>query len=96
MCQGTVGHTNRGGGGVIRFGTYNIWIGRNGGITSSLRGMAQSNLYLVLFQETKITNRVHKRKSAGYRVLAPDAPNRYRRGGVGGGGGGLLLYRSPL
>ena len=34
----------------IRFGTYNIRNGRNGGMESALRGMAQANMDLGIFQ----------------------------------------------
>ena len=37
----------------IRFGTYNIRNGRNGGLESALRGMSQANMDLGIFQETK-------------------------------------------
>ena len=34
----------------IRFGTYNIRNGRNGGLESALRGMSQANIDLGIFQ----------------------------------------------
>ena len=37
----------------IRFGTYNIRNRRNDGLDSALRGMAQANMDLGIFQETK-------------------------------------------
>ena len=46
-------------GGPIRFGTYNIRIGRNGGMESALRGMAQANMDLGIFQETKCTDGIY-------------------------------------
>ena len=36
----------------IRFATYNIRNGRNGGLGSALRGMFQANMDLGIFQET--------------------------------------------
>ena len=39
-----------GGGVPIRFSTYNIRNGRNGGLESELRGMAQANIDLGIFQ----------------------------------------------
>ena len=38
----------------IRFGTYNICNGRNGGLELALRGMTQANIDLGIFQEKKI------------------------------------------
>ena len=67
----------------IRFGTYNIRNGRNGGLESALRGMSQANMYLCIFQETKVTYGIYTRGSAGYSVVATDAPRRNRcRGAV--------------
>ena len=70
----------------IKFGTYNIRNGRNGGLGSALRGMAQANIDLGVFQETKCTDRIYTRESAGYRVVATDTPSRHR-------GGVALFYR---
>ena len=70
----------------IRFGTYNIRNGRKGGLESALRGMSQANMDLGILQETKITNGVYTRGSAGYKVIATDAPSRHR-------GGVALFYR---
>ena len=64
----------------IRFGTYNIRNGRNGGLEAELRGMYQANMYLGILQETKLTNGVYTRGLAGYRVIATDAPSRHRGG----------------
>ena len=50
----------------IIFGTYNISNGRNGGLEAALRGMSQANMDLGILQETKITNGVYTRGSAGY------------------------------
>ena len=59
----------------IRFGTYNIRNGSNGGLESALRGMSQANIDLGIFQETKCTDGIYTRESAGYRVVATDAPS---------------------
>ena len=59
----------------IRFGNYNIRNGRSGGLESALRGMAQANIDLGIFQETKCTDGVYTRESAGYRAVATDAPS---------------------
>ena len=74
----------------IGFGTYNIRNGRNRGLESALRGMSQANMDLGIFQWKKCTDVINTRESAGYRVVATDAPSRHR-------GGVALFYRpSPL
>ena len=40
---------------TIRLATYNIRNGRNGGLEAALRAMAQANVDLGVFQETKLT-----------------------------------------
>ena len=66
--------------GPIRFGIYNIRNGRNRGLESVLRGMSQANMDVGVFQETKVTDGIFTCGSAGYRVVATDAPSRHRRG----------------
>ena len=61
----------------IKFGTYNIRNDRNGGLEAALRVMAQANMDLGVLQETKCTDGVYTRESAGYRVVA-----RTRRAGT--------------
>ena len=70
----------------IKFGTYNIRNGRNGGLEAALRVMAQANMDLGVLQETKCTDGVYTRASAGYRVVTTDAPSRHR-------GGIAMFYR---
>ena len=70
----------------IKFGTYNIRNGWNGGLEAAIRGMEQANIDMGFMQETKITNGVYTRASAGYRVVATDAPSRHR-------GGIAMFYR---
>ena len=53
---------------------------------SALRGMPQANMDLGILQETKITNGIYTRGSAGYTVIATDAPSRHR-------GSVALFYR---
>ena len=71
----------------IRFGTYNIRNGRKGGLEMALRGMSQANMDLGILQETKLTDGIYTRESAGYSVIATDTPSRH-------GGGVALFYRS--
>ena len=72
----------------IRFGTYNIRNGRNGGLESALRGMSQAKMDLGIFQETKLTDGIYTRRSAGYSVVAMDAPSRHR--------GGVEVFHRPV
>ena len=51
MCRSTRKPTR--GAVLIRFGTYNIRNGRNGGLELALRGMSQANMDLGIFQEKK-------------------------------------------
>ena len=56
MCWSTLNSTR--GRGLIRFGTFNIRNGRNGGLELALRGMFHTNMDLGIFQETKVTDGV--------------------------------------
>ena len=78
MCHSTGSSTS--GKVRIRFGTYNIRNGRNGGLEAALRGMSQANMYMGILQETKLTDGIYTRGSAGYSVIATDAPSRHRGG----------------
>ena len=65
----------------IRFSTYNISNGRNGGLELALSGMSQANMDQGIFQETKVSKGIYTRGLARYRVVAIDAP-RQHCGGV--------------
>ena len=71
----------------ISFGTYNICNRRNGGLESALWGMSQANMDLGIFQETKLTDGIYTRGSAGYSVVATNAPSRHC-------GGVAIFHRS--
>ena len=58
----------------IRFGANNIRNVRNRVLESALRGMSQANMDLDKFQEIKLINSVYTCRSAGYSVVATDAP----------------------
>ena len=62
---------------LIRFVSYNIRNGRNGGLESVLRVMDKSNLDLGILQETKLTDGVYTCRSAGYSVVDTDAPRQH-------------------
>ena len=66
----------------IRFVNYNICNGRNGGLESALRGVYQASMDLGIFQETKVTDRIYPRWSAGYSVVATYEPIQHRVGVV--------------
>ena len=76
MCQSTSRYTR--GVVTIRFGTYNIFNGRNGGLELALRGVSQANMDLGIFQETEVTDGIYTRGPDGYSVVATDAPIRHR------------------
>ena len=71
----------------IRFGTYNIRNGRNIGLEAALWGVSQSNMDLGILQETKLTDGIYTFGSAGYSVVAADAPSRHR--------GGVTIFHLP-
>ena len=73
MCRSTEKSTR--GTVTIRFGTYNICNGRNGGTKSALMGMYQATMDLGIFQEKKVTDGIYTRGSAGYSIVATDAPS---------------------
>ena len=60
---------------LIRSGTYNIRNGRNGELESALQGMAQANMDLSIFQETKCTDGIYTHKSDGYSIVVTDIPS---------------------
>ena len=72
---------------LIRFGTYNIWNGRNGGLESALRGMYQANMDLRIFQETKLTDGIYTRGSDEYSAVTTYTPSRHR--------GRVLVFHRP-
>ena len=57
----------------IRFGSYNIRNGQNGGLELALQGVYQSNLKLVVFQEANIMDGIYTRRLASYSIVATDA-----------------------
>ena len=72
---------------LIRFGTYSIHNGCNGGLKSALRGMSQANIDLCIFQGKKVTDGIYTHGSAGYSVIVIDAPSRHR--------GGVPVFHRP-
>ena len=62
----------------IRFGTYNIFNRLNRGLGSALTGTSQVKMYLVIFQETKVTDIIYTYGSSGYSAVITDAPSQHR------------------
>ena len=58
---------------VIYVRTYNYRNRINGGLESALWLMAQANLDLWVFQDTKFMDRIHTGESGGQCVLATEA-----------------------
>ena len=85
MCK----HTGRPTSGKVPiiFGTYNIRNIRNGGLEAALQGMSQANTDLGILQETKLTDGIYTRGSAGYSVVATDAPSQHC--------GGVAIFHWP-
>ena len=52
-----------------------------------MRGVSQANMDLGIFQETKLTDGIYTRRSAGYSIVATDAPSRHR--------GGVAIFHRP-
>ena len=71
----------------IRFGTYNIRNGHIGVLDSALWGVSLANMDLSILQETKLTDGIYTRRSAGCSVVATDAPSRHR--------GGVAIFHRP-
>ena len=55
-----------------------------------MRGMSQENVDVGVFQETKLTEGIYMRLSAGYRVFATPAPRRHQ------GGSTIFYWDSPV
>ena len=54
-----------------------------------MRGISQANMDLVILQETNIMVVIYTRGSAGYSVVATDAPSQHR------GGVAVFIRTSP-
>ena len=60
---------------------FNICNGQNGGLESSLHGMAQGQVDCVVLQEKKLAKGVYTRESIGFQVMLKELPID-RRGGI--------------
>ena len=50
---------------LIKFSTYNIRNGCNGGLELVLRGVSQANMDMGIFQETTVTDCIYTRRLDG-------------------------------
>ena len=71
----------------IRFGSYKICNGCNGGVELALHRMVQVNMDMGVFHETNSMGVIYMQKLSGYHVLAYNAPSKHQ-------GGVLLFYRN--
>ena len=65
---------------MIRFESYNICNGHNGGLEPALRRISQDNINLGVLQETKLTRGVYEQELAGLHFVALDVPSRRHDG----------------
>ena len=65
---------------LIRFGTFNIRNGQNGGLELALFYMEQGQVDCGAFQETNPTKVVYAQESGGFLVVAMEAPSAHRDG----------------
>ena len=71
----------------IRFGTYSIRNGRNGGLKAALWGISQANMDLGIIQKMKLADGTYIRRLAGYSIVTTDAPSQHR--------GGVAIFHRP-
>ena len=65
---------------MIRFCTFNIRNGRNGGLESALCGVSQGLVYCGVLNETKLTKLFYTREYSGFLVMATEATSVHRGG----------------
>ena len=61
--------------------SWNIRSGRNGGLESACRALALMDTNIAFLSETKLTQGIYTRSSAGYSIIASDAPSASQGGG---------------
>ena len=71
----------------IRFGSYNICNGCNGGLELALHRIVQVNMDMGVFHKTNSMGVICMQKPSGYHVLAYNAPSKHQ-------GGVLVFYRN--
>jgi len=70
-----------GGGGAFTLAAWNIRCGRNAGLTSAAKGLAQMGVGIAVVTETKITDDRYTRLASGYKILASKAAS-HNQGGI--------------
>jgi hypothetical protein len=70
-----------GGSGAFRLAAWNIRCGRNAGLTSAAKGLAQMGAGLAIVTETKISDNRYTRLASGYKILASKAAS-HNQGGI--------------
>jgi hypothetical protein len=65
-----------GGGGAFTLAAWNIRCGRNAGLTSAAKGLAQMGVGIAVVTETKITDARYTRLASGYKILTSKAASR--------------------
>jgi len=70
-----------GGSGAFTLEAWNIRCGRNAGLTSAAKGLAQMGVGLAVVLETKITDARYTRLASGYKILASRAAS-HNQGGI--------------
>jgi hypothetical protein len=70
-----------GGGGAFTLAAWNIRCGRNAGLTSVAKTLAQMGVGIAVVTETKITDARYTRLSSGYKILASKVA-RHNQGGI--------------
>ena len=75
-----------GGSRAFTLAAWNIRCGRNAGLTSAAKGLAQMGVGLAILTETKITDDRYTRLASGYKILASKAAS-HNQGGI------ALLWR---
>ena len=92
MCIPTEGRTREGRGvrweteKIIRFITFKIQNGRNGGLELALLDMTQGWVYCGVIQEKNLTKVVYTREASVFWLLVTEAPSAHR-------GGSVIFYR---
>ena len=65
---------------MIRFGTFNIQNGQNGGLELVLHGMSQGQVDCGVLQETKLTKGVNMQESSGFWVMGTESLSAHHGG----------------
>jgi hypothetical protein len=70
-----------GGSGAFTLAAWNIRCGRDGGLSSAAKGLAQIGVSLAILMETKVTDDHHPCLASGYNILVLKAAS-HNQGGI--------------